>query len=195
MCEDPEDRLFRDIIHAGMNQPSELSGRELDRGPLSSKPIQDLLDAHEIEAATLARIFSEHTRVQPSGCIEWTGSTRPNGYGRLEIGRNRFSALSHRVAYFLAHGPIPEGLVIDHVCRNASCVNVDHLEAVTPKENTLRGNGVTAKNAVKTRCDNGHELSGDNLRITKEGFRVCRTCKRLWWRRKHGQGKWRVDDV
>jgi hypothetical protein len=74
-------------------------------------------------------------------------------------------------------GPIPEGKQLDHLCRNRACINPEHLEPVTAKENILRGESFSAKNARKTHCIHGHELSGDNLRILKHG-RVCLECRR-----------------
>lgn len=85
---------------------------------------------------------------------------------------------AHRVAYQLTKGAIPDGHQIDHLCRVPSCVNPDHLEAVTPHENAARS---PYTSAGKTHCKNGHELSGDNLYINKiTGARRCRTCKRKW---------------
>jgi hypothetical protein len=108
-----------------------------------------------------------------TGCIIWTGKTNARGYGRLmSDGR---MVLTHRVAYELANGPIPTGLVIDHVCRNTLCCNPAHLEAVTQRENTLRGDGPSARQAQQTHCKRGHPLSGDNIRM--RGYRrVCRAC-------------------
>lgn len=62
---------------------------------------------------------------------------RRNGYGMMTLNRERIRP--HRLAYELAKGPIPLGLVIDHLCRNKACCNPDHLEAVTQRENTMRG--------------------------------------------------------
>lgn len=109
-----------------------------------------------------------------SGCHVWTASVDGGGYGRLMHNGRR--VLAHRFAYELVRGPIPGGLVIDHLCRNRRCCNPDHLEVVTFAENVLRGEGAPAKNARRTHCVNGHALSGANLRVDKRGGRVCRTC-------------------
>jgi hypothetical protein len=76
-------------------------------------------------------------QVRPSDCELWTGARSSSGYGvkRLRDGRNY---QAHRVSFVLAHGPIPDGLVIDHLCRNKLCVNPRHLEAVSSRENTVR---------------------------------------------------------
>ncbi|WP_402465721.1 HNH endonuclease signature motif containing protein [Isoptericola aurantiacus] len=79
--------------------------------------------------------------VQSGDCIEWTGATSANGYGRIGIGGSR-TAQVHRVAYEAARGPIPAGLHIDHLCRNRRCVNPDHLEPVTQSENNRRANAL-----------------------------------------------------
>ena len=87
--------------------------------------------------------------------------------------------IAHRVAYEKAYGPIPEGLVIDHLCRNGLCVNPEHLEAVTRKENILRGEGACAQNARKTHCKRGHELIPENLIERSDGRRDCLLCDRI----------------
>ncbi len=113
-------------------------------------------------------------------CWEWLGSLHSNGYGQFSVGRraNHMNLLAHRVSYELSGHVIPNGLQLDHLCRNRSCVRPSHLEPVTAKENVLRGIGITARNAVKTHCGHGHEFSGNNLRINPDGSRCCRTCAR-----------------
>lgn len=110
-------------------------------------------------------------------CWLWTGSRKPEGYGEFGIGGRR-KTLAHRYSYELAKGPIPAGLVIDHLCRVRACVNPAHLEAVTQQTNILRGVGPPAQHAKLTHCLRGHPLEGENLRISKDGSRRCRTCAR-----------------
>lgn len=104
-----------------------------------------------------------------------------SGYGVVTFNRSVF--LAHRVSYTVLIGQIPEGLQIDHLCRNRICVNPFHLEPVTNDENHRRGiNWQT----VKTHCSQGHEYTKENTYILKpRGWRYCRTCKRESWRKSH----------
>jgi hypothetical protein len=126
----------------------------------------------------LAR-FVEKVKVVSSGCWEWQAYRDPNGYGQFFDGET--NVLTHRWSYEHHVGPIPDDLVIDHLCRNPPCVNPAHLECVPMKTNTERGflyQVFAAKAAVKTHCKRGHPLSGDNLRIDTRGDRCCKTCQR-----------------
>ncbi len=108
-------------------------------------------------------------------CWEWTAAHTPDGYGSFNVTKtSRWR--SHRWAYEHLVGPIPDGLQLDHLCRNPPCVNPDHLEPVTNRENGARGAaGIYQK--VKTHCPRGHPYSGDNLIVRKLGRRACRTCQ------------------
>ena len=86
---------------------------------------------------TRARFLSKVAKADDNGCTVWTGLTSRQGYARFSIGTTDFRA--HKLAYVWAHGPVAEGLVIDHLCRVRHCVNVEHLEAVTHAENMRRG--------------------------------------------------------
>jgi hypothetical protein len=107
-------------------------------------------------------------------CWLWLGQVR-NGYGRMRLNGKLISV--HRFAYELLVGPIPDGLTLDHLCRNRSCVNPDHLEPVTMTVNCLRGESFAARNARQTHCRHGHEFTAQNTyRRPGHSNRYCRKC-------------------
>lgn len=132
----------------------------------------------------LDRFFTKISPEPNTGCWLWLGSLDRYGYGQFFIGshkdNSRKNGRGHTFAYRNLVGPIPEGLRLDHKCRVRECANPYHLEAVTIRENTLRGISPAAMNAKKTHCKRGHPLSGDNLRTTigiyGYLYRHCRQC-------------------
>lgn len=100
------------------------------------------------------------------------------GYG--VVWEKRKQQLVHRVMYEAVKGRIPDGLTIDHLCRVRACVNPDHLEAVTLKENTLRGYSLAAQYARRTACHRGHKYTPENTgQYTGGTGRRCLTCAKL----------------
>ena len=122
------------------------------------------------------------------GCWIWKGCNRGDGYGAFSI-RGR-GILPHRFGYELSKGEIPKGLQIDHLCRNRLCVNPEHLEAVSQKENILRGDSAITRNRLKTHCPRGHPLIAGNLDNyeAKKGYRYCLICRRMH------SAKWKKDN-
>jgi hypothetical protein len=121
-------------------------------------------------------------------CWLWTKSVQKTGYGQVgndKLGMSGGKVIfTHRVAYELIKGPIPDGFEIDHLCGNRRCCNPDHLEAVTKRMNCERA-GFFGKENPRNRmgdrgaCCHGHEYTPENTHIAKDGSRACRTCARL----------------
>lgn len=113
-----------------------------------------------------------------TGCWVWQRAKDQLGYGHLRLRDNK-TRRAHRHYYEQHVGPIPEGLELDHLCRNPSCVNPDHLEAVTHRENMLRGKGFAAENARKTHCPRGHAYDKENTHVDESGGRFCLACRKI----------------
>ena len=118
------------------------------------------------------RRFAEKIQVA-DGCMIWTAALNSKGYpvfsvyGRVE--------LAHRVSYETFVGPIPEGLQLDHLCRDPRCVNPDHLEPVTARENIRRSSSCQS---TETHCTHGHAWTPETERYSKHGWRRCLVCAR-----------------
>lgn len=125
-----------------------------------------------VRANAVARFWGKVDKSE--GCWLWRGRVGTHGYGVSQIFGE---ALAHRVAYRLTVGDVPEGLTLDHLCRNRICVNPVHLEPVTNRENILRGDGPSAQLARRELCPRGHMFAG--VRPTT-GYRFCRTCSSKW---------------
>ncbi|MBT2466574.1 HNH endonuclease [Streptomyces sp. ISL-66] len=130
--------------------------------------------------------FLDKVAPGPRGCWDWTAHIKPNGYAQIKVnGRPQYA---HRVAYELARGPIPAGLVIDHLCRRRHCVNPDHLDVTDTRTNILRGVSPAARRAHQTHCVNGHPFDVANTYIAPNGTRHCRACSAARARHRRRQG-------
>lgn len=119
----------------------------------------------DLKSRLLARV--EQTEL---GCWEWHGARNDRGYGQLRVDGRVQS--THRLSYEIHVGPIPDGLQLDHLCRNRCCCNPQHLEPVTPAVNTRRG-----EPAQRTHCPRGHAYDEANTyRDARTGRRACRRC-------------------
>lgn len=132
-------------------------------------------------SALPAHFWSKAARTD---CIVWQGAQNSMGYGCFGIeGR---SHLAHRLAWEDARGPIPDGMQVDHLCRNRACINVAHLELVTNQENTRRAVALT----VGSTCKRGHAIASEgDLYERASGIRECRACRREAARRHKGKGR------
>jgi hypothetical protein len=125
--------------------------------------------------------FWSKVEKQFCGCWLWQMPLTDRGYAQFQANKKK-SMRAHRVAYEMMKGPIPADLELDHLCRVRHCVNPDHLEPVTHRENVMRAkDGFPARQAAKTHCKRGHPLSGDNLlpNKLKKGSRACKTCNKM----------------
>jgi HNH endonuclease len=139
-------------------------------------------------AAISTRINERVEKIPIAGCWIWMGGVTYGGYGVMS--HKGKSNLAHRLSYTAYKGEIPKGFDIDHLCRVRSCVNPEHLEAVTRKENIRRGQtgcktvgrkdfGDVAKKfyAAKTHCKNGHEYTSETI-YSARNHRECKICRK-----------------
>ena len=128
------------------------------------------------------RVEEKINKNHPSGCWLWTASLDGKGYGQIQIGTHKNQKLgrSHRIVYEFYKGVIPAGLDLDHLCRVRHCVNPDHLEHTTRKENLRRGNGAQKSRErmlARTQCRNGHVYETGSFKIVKcKGRSTSRLC-------------------
>lgn len=137
-----------------------------------------------MDQRTFARFMgkvNQHGPVPPhrpelGPCWLWRGKPGSRGYCYFWFeGKKR---LAHRFSYMHLVGPIPEGLVIDHLCRVPICVNPRHLEPVTDRVNILRGEAPPARNVLKDQCFMGHPFDEENTYLDSNGDRGCKTCQK-----------------
>lgn len=122
------------------------------------------------------RLLTKIVAHPETGCWLWCGCIDRCGYGKVYY-RERAETLAHRASYLVFKGGIPAGCEIDHLCGNRSCINPAHLQAVPHSVNVSRADYTrNHRNGRKTHCKRGHELSGVNLVVQKNGARQCRFC-------------------
>lgn len=127
------------------------------------------------------RILS-NIKINSNGCWIWQRRVQSNGYGQISVGSRtdgtNKNTTAHRISYITFNGEIADGLQIDHLCKVRVCVNPDHLEAVTAKENVHRSNAKFKQQIKRTHCPKGHEYSEDNMYTYKTRIGgICRNCK------------------
>ena len=174
------DRLRESVCQCGCGKDSGVYART-ERGHVAGEPRQFLPGHRATNGVVPAfdRLMAVIEGLDPEECWEWPGVPR-KGYGRIGIGGRIIPA--HRYAYEQIVGPIPEGLVLDHLCRNKVCVNPRHLEPVTNRENVLRGDAAHVHNTG--RCKNGHSVEGADRWVDKTGRVHCLRCSRERRRKK-----------
>jgi hypothetical protein len=126
-----------------------------------------------MNATELARFFTKIDKEGKGDCWLWVGELSHNGYGRMWTSEKHPQA--HRISFEHFKGSIPKGLVLDHLCRVRNCVNPEHLEVVTVKENTNRGNSPQMRIRRSGICSRGHSMTEDNIRMNGTR-RTCRIC-------------------
>lgn len=144
---------------------------------MSARAPNAIIDPAEVNADLF---WSKVQISEVDKCWLWTAAIGSGGYGCFHISQKQ--RLAHRVSYTLVRGEIPEGLTLDHLCRVRHCVNPSHLEPVSIRINTLRGNGPSSVNSTKTHCPEGHEYDSANtsIKVSVNGAkrRRCSTCHR-----------------
>lgn len=159
-------------------QPSSLTRAELDERNRRQYVSNIKCGRAPATCETGAGRFMRKIAIEPSGCWRWTDAPKDTGYGTISLRRRIVYA--HRFSYESFVGPIPDGLVIDHLCRNRRCVNPAHLEPVTNRENIyIRSVGFFAP-YVRGECQRGHPLTTENVYVRpKGGARMCKPCQRM----------------
>src|SRR5215471_3586165 len=142
--------------------------------PSTTGPIKVKSDDMSRKSIPLAdRLWPKVNKTE--ACWIWTASANNQGYGQIWHREDGKPRLAHRLVYELLIGPVPEGLTLDHTCRNPLCVNPAHLEPVTQRENIARGMSPGAIAQRTGRCRRGHF----DWHTRPDGRRYCRECRRL----------------
>lgn len=153
------------LCQCGCGRPAPIASRtRAGIGHVKGEPVRFLPHHHRRTTN-----WDRFVQAPDTDCWNWQGTTNGAGYSQFRV--NGRAILVHRAYYELFVGPIPEGLVLDHLCRNTLCVNPGHLEPVTQRENVRR--------ASPTHCPQGHEYSAENTHVCVDGSRRCRACDRM----------------
>lgn len=183
------------FCHCGCGRKTRIASKtDRGHGYVKGEPNPFLL-GHRRRRDPVERFWEKVDKNGPNGCWIWIGLRTAHpvfDYGRFFFSKN-VAVAAHRFAWQLLNGPVPEGLELDHLCRNPPCVNPDHLEAVTHQENILRGNSVPAGNANATHCVHGHPFDEANTYYASDGSRSCRACGRERARAKKQMLGWITD--
>lgn len=149
--------------------------------PIGGEDQDDMRDRATTETAIEKRFWEKVERNSSQSCWQWRGARTKLGYGQFRLRKQPASGVryatvyAHRFAYELLRGAIPSGLELDHLCRSPSCINPEHLEAVTHRENIKRGRN---KKREKTCCPKGHLYDAANTYRfpSNGGGRTCKIC-------------------
>ncbi len=125
-----------------------------------------------------ATVIQSASRTEAGCLVPTVGHQVQSGHRQVHIANGK-TKVAHRLVYEHLVGPVPDHLVLDHLCRNTECIEVEHLEVVTPGENVRRANfhRKGTRYAVKTHCPNGHEYTTDTVYDGPRG-RECKVCRR-----------------
>lgn len=167
------------LTATSLTLPGNMSGDEMEAVFAMIALARDTLQCAEVfeaEASQLPKRIATKIRFT-AGCWEWVGAISKWGYGNVKDIENNCYRGAHRFVYEILRGPIPKGLVLDHLCRNTRCVRPDHLEPVTQAVNLRRGIGFVARQAEQTHCIRDHPFDDENTYLHK-GHRYCKTCRR-----------------
>lgn len=172
------DTVSPKLCECGCGLPAPLRPQnDRSRGWVAGQPAR-FIHGHNVimNRSAQDRFWEKVDRLGPDECWEWLAGK--NGrYGAIYVDGQNVGA--HRFSYEILVGPIPEGLVLDHLCRNEGCVNPNHLEPVEQRENVLRGEGPSAANVKKTHCPQGHPYNEENTGGS-ERVRWCRACRAIY---------------
>lgn len=140
----------------------------MSKGTKPTHPSERFHDKYAIDAST--------------GCWIWTAWRNNQGYGTIGISPalsgGPKQVYAHRLSYEMHKGPIPPGLVIDHICNNPACVNPEHLQAITQKANIDRSSHPSVQRRLAGRCIRGHDMTDPtNVYMRPDnGRKACKAC-------------------